>query len=49
MCYASELIVDTFNALRRQPDFIRRVVRDMYRRAILCGERNGGHVEGQGP
>ena len=42
-------IVDTFNALRQQPDFIRRVVRDMHRRAILCVKRNGGHVEGQGP
>ena len=36
-------IVDTFNALRQQPDFIRRAVRDMHRRAILCVERNGGH------
>ena len=41
--------VDMFNALRQQPDFIRRAVRDMHRRAILCVERNGGHVEGQGP
>ena len=42
-------IVDTFNALPQQPDFIRRAVRDMHRRAILCVERNEGHVEGQGP
>ena len=42
-------IVDTFNALRQQPDFIRRAVRDMHRRAMLCVERNVGHVEGQGP
>lgn len=42
-------IVDTFNDLRLQPDFIRRAVRDMQRRAALCVERNGGHVEGHGP
>ena len=42
-------IVDTFNALLQQHDFIRRAVREMRRRAILCVERNGGHIEGQGP
>ena len=42
-------ISDEFDALRRQPDFIRRAVRDMHKRAVLCVERNGGHVEGQGP
>ena len=42
-------ISDEFDALRRQPDFIRRAVRHMHKRAVLCVERNGGHVEGQGP
>ena len=31
-----------FDALRRQPGFIRRAVRDMHKRATLC-------VEGRGP
>ena len=41
------------NELRQQPDFVRRLdeprVRAMLKRAELCVERNGGHVEGHGP
>ncbi len=42
-------IRDAFDELRQQPDFVRRAVRGMLRRAELCVERNGGHVEGHGP
>ena len=42
-------ISNEFDALRRQPEFIRRAVRDMHKRAILCVERNEGHVEGHSP
>ena len=38
-------IINEFNILRQQPDMIRRAMRDMHRRTILCVERNGGHVE----
>ena len=41
-----ENIVREFNALREQPAFIQRAVRDMHRRTMLCVEREGGHVEG---
>ena len=43
-----EKIVREFNALREQPAFIQRAVRDMHRRTMLCVERKGAHVEGQG-
>ena len=39
-------ITDTFNELRQQPDFVRRAVRTMLRRAEICTDRNGRHVEG---
>ena len=39
-------ITDTFNELRQQPDFVRRAVRTMLRRAEICTARNGRHVEG---
>ena len=35
-------------ALQQQQDMIRNAVRGMQKRALLCVERNGGHVEGQG-
>ena len=41
--------IEEFNALRRQPEMIRHVMRGMHRRTIRCVERNGGHVEGYGP
>ena len=41
-------IIREFNALREQPAFIRRAVRDMHRRTMLCVAREGGHVEGEG-
>ena len=34
--------------LRRQPDIVRNAMREMHKRATLCVQRNGGHVEGQG-
>ena len=43
-----EQIVREFNALREQRAFIQRAVCDMHKRTILCVERDGGHVEGQG-
>ncbi len=36
------------NALREQPAFVTRAVRDMHRRTMLCVAREGGHVEGHG-
>lgn len=39
-------IVNEFNLLRNDPAKIRRSVRDMEKRANLCIQRNGGHVEG---
>ena len=41
-------IINEFNALQQQQDMIRNAVRGMQKRALLCVERNGGHVEGQG-
>ena len=41
-------IIREFNALRDQPAFVSRAVRDMHRRTMLCVAREGGHVEGQG-
>ena len=41
-------IIDEFDALRHQAPMIRRAVREMEKRANLCVERNGGHVEGHG-
>ena len=41
-------ITDEFEALRHQAPMIRRAVREMEKRANLCVERNGGHVEGHG-
>ena len=32
--------------LRRDPDLVRRAVRDMVRRVNVCLDRNGRHVEG---
>ena len=32
--------------LRRDPELVRRAVRDMVRRVNLCIDKNGGHVEG---
>ena len=40
--------IDKFDALRHQAPMIRRAVREMEKRANLCVERNGGHVEGHG-
>ena len=42
-------IIEQFNALREQPAVIRKAVRDMRKRTVVCVERNGGHVEGHGP
>ncbi|XP_028418180.1 uncharacterized protein LOC114543364 [Dendronephthya gigantea] len=42
-------ILDTFDALKEQPEMITRAVQAMQSRATLCVERNGGHVEGHGP
>ncbi len=36
------------NALREQPAFVTRAVRDMHRRTMLCVARERGHVEGHG-
>ncbi len=41
-------IIREFNALREQPAFVTRAVRDMHRRTMLCVAREGGHVEGHG-
>ena len=41
-------IINEFNALQQQQDMIRNAVRGIQKRALLCVERNGGHVEGQG-
>ena len=41
-------IIEEFNALQEQPAVIRKAVRDMHKRTVLCVERNGGHVEGHG-
>ena len=41
-------IINEFNALQQQQYMIRNAVRGMQKRALLCVERNGGHVEGQG-
>ena len=41
-------ITNEFAVLRQNPQKIRNGVRDMERRANLCVERNGGHVEGHG-
>ena len=41
-------IIDECDALRHQAPMIRRAVREMEKRANLCVERNGGHVEGHG-
>ena len=41
-------IIEEFNALRQNRDFITRAVRHMRTRTTLCLQRNGGHVEGQG-
>jgi hypothetical protein len=41
-------IIEEFNALRQNRDFITRAVRHMRTRTTLCLPRNGGHVEGQG-
>ena len=35
------------NELKRNRNFVRRAVRDMVKRANLCIERAGGHVEGK--
>ena len=35
-------LIREFNALREQPAFIRRPVRDMHRRTMLCVAREGG-------
>ena len=43
------IIADTFDDLRRQPEFITRAVRAVHNRTVLSVERNGGHVEGHGP
>jgi hypothetical protein len=42
-------IIEQFNALREQPAIIRKAVRDMHKRTVVCVERNGRHVEGHGP
>ena len=41
-------IIDEVDDLRRQPDIVRNAMREMHKRATLCVQRNGGHVEGQG-
>ena len=41
-------IIREFNALRDQPAFVSRAVRDMHRQTMLCVAREGGHVEGHG-
>ena len=41
-------IVDTFNALRQQPDFIRRVVRDMHRRPYFVSREMGDMLKDRG-
>ena len=41
-------IINEFNALQQQQDMIRNAVRGMQQRALLCIERNGGHIQGQG-
>ena len=38
-------IVDETNNLRQNPQFVRRSFQDRARRANLCVQRNGGHVE----
>ena len=40
-------ILNELNILRVDPALMVRTVRDMHQRALLCVERNGGHVEGQ--
>ena len=42
-------IIKEVNALRHNREFIVNAVQNMENRTILCIERNGGHVEGQGP
>ena len=39
-------IVNEFNQLRTKPNFLRKAVREMRRRAADCIDQNGGHVEG---
>ena len=41
-------IIDEVDDLRRQPDIVRNAMREMHKRATLCVQINGGHVEGQG-
>ena len=41
-----ERIVREFDILRRRPEMVRRAVRHMESRVILCIERGGRHVEG---
>ena len=41
-------IIREFNALRDQPTFVSRAVRDMHRRTMLCVAREEGNVKGQG-
>ena len=42
-------IIKEVNALRHNREFIVNAVQNMENRTTLCIERNGGHVEGQGP
>ena len=41
-------IIDEVDDLPWQPDIVRNAMREMDKRATLCVQRNGGHVEGQG-
>lgn len=42
-----ERIIQEFELLQQNPDLVARAVRSMRRRAQLCLDREGGHVEGQ--
>ena len=43
----TQRITENAELLKRDPNLVRRAVRDMVRRATLCIERDGKHVEGK--